>query len=67
VENMSSRDPKSSNIIEKRLIHSDLMVERKAREIGRSENVFESGTKLINPQNLKRGEFCQWGTLLSVS
>ena len=41
-------DPKFSNI-EKRLVHSNLVIEKNARETKRSESMLEIGAKLLNP------------------
>ena len=49
LEDMLGRDPKFNNRLEKKLVHSNLMIERNARETKRSESVFEIGTKLLNP------------------
>ena len=68
LEDMPSWDPKFSRSTKERFIHFYLMVGKDAREDKRDKSIFENGTKLLYPcQDLQKGEFCHWGTLLSVS
>ena len=46
---MGSWDPKFSGNTKKKLIHSNLVIERKVRWTKGGEITFEIGTELLNP------------------
>ena len=49
VKNMSRRDPKVGSSTKERFIYFDLMIWKDARETERSDNLFETRAKLLDP------------------